>query len=256
MNTSPAPTNGNNGARRRLRRSHRWVGLSLVVFILFVSISGIALNHSGGLELDRRYVSWSWVLNAYGLGVPEPSASFTDAGHRATLLGERLFLDGRDTGQTDSALAGITALGSLIVIGGEQTVYLLMAGGEFVEAIDLGSKLDAPIDRVGRVGDRAVVQSAGELYRSDPGIAVFEAWDDASAASWSVAEPPDAAEMAALETAWRGRGVTVERLLLDLHSGRILGSYGPLLMDLVAVLLIVLSLSGVVLSRVRNRRRS
>lgn len=256
MNTSPAPTNGNKRARRQLRRGHRWVGLSLVVFILFVSISGIALNHSGGLELDRRYVSWSWILDAYGLQVPKPSASFADSSHQATLLGERLFLDGRDIGQRDSALAGIAVLGSLVVIGGEQTVYLLTADGEFVEAIDLGSELKAPIDRVGRIGDRAVVESSGELYRSDPGIAVFEVWDDASAATWSIAKPPNAADMAALEIAWRGRGVTVERLLLDLHSGRILGRSGPLLMDLVAVLLIVLSLSGLVLSRARNRRKS
>ena len=61
--------------------------------------------------------------------------------------------------------------------------------------------------------------------------------------------------MEVLEAAWRGRGLTVERLLLDLHSGRILGEAGPLLMDLVAVFLIVLSLSGLILSKVRNQRK-
>ena len=226
-----------------------------MVFILFLSISGIALNHSGGFELDRRYVNWSWLLDAYGLQVPNFSASFEDSGHRATLLGERLFLDGRDIGQMESVLAGIATVGSLLVIGGEQTIYLLTADGELVEAIDFGSELDGPIEKVGRIGDRAAVQSSGRSYRSDPGIAVFEAWDDVSAAYWSIATPPDAAEVAALETAWRGRGVTVERLLLDLHSGRIIGRTGPLLMDFVAAFLIVLSLSGLILSRVRNRRK-
>jgi len=255
MNTSPNSTNGNHRARRWFRRGHRWVGLSLVAFILFLSLTGIALNHSGGLELDQRYVGWSWLLDAYGLQAPKPSPSFADSGHRATLLGQRLFLDGRDSGQTESALTGIAALGSLVVIGGEQTVYVLTADGEFVEAIDLAAELNGPIERVGRSGDRAVLQSSGQRYRSDPDITAFEAWNDGSVGYWSVATLPDAAEMAVLETAWRGRGVTVERLLLDLHSGRILGKTGPLLMDLVAVFLIVLSLSGVILSKVRNRRK-
>jgi len=256
MNTSPTPTNGNNGARRRFRRGHRWVGLSLVVFVLFLSVSGIALNHTGDLELDSRHVSWSWLLDAYGLEVPAPSASFADSGHRATLLGGRLFLDGRDIGQRESALAGIASLGPLILIGGEKTAYLLMADGEFVEAIDLGSALDGRIEQVGRAGDRAVVQSAGGLYLSDQDVAVFESSDDVAMDHWSVATLPGAAEMEVLEAAWRGRGLTVERLLLDLHSGRIFGGAGPMVMDLVALLLIVLSLSGLILSRARNRRRN
>lgn len=231
------------------------MGLSLVVFILFLSISGIVLNHSVDLELDRRYVGWSWLLDAYGIQVPSPTASFADSGHRATLLGERVFLDGRDTGQQDSTLTGIADLGSLLVVGGEQTVYLLTGAGEFVEAIDLSSQLNGPIEQVGRSGDRAILQSAGPLLRSDPDVALFEIQDDVFADHWSVATPPNAAEMAALETAWRGRGVTVERLLLDLHSGRLLGSSGRLLMDLVAIFLIALSLSGLILSRARNRRR-
>ncbi len=49
--------------------------------------------------------------------------------------------------------------------------------------------------------------------------------------------------------------MTIERLLLDLHSGRILGQTGRLLMDVIAVFLIVLSLSGIILSNARNRRR-
>jgi len=254
MNTSSTPTNGNKRPRRWLRRSHRWVGLSLVLFILFLSMSGIALNHSGGLELDRRYVSWSWLLDAYGLQVPNASMSFVDSGHRATQLGERLFLDGQDIGQSDSSLTGIAALGSLVVIGGEQRVYLLTAKGEFVEAIDPGSEPNGRIERVGRSGNRAVLQISGKQYRSDADIAEFEEWHDDTPGYWSVASAPDALETALLETAWRGRGVTVERLLLDLHSGRIFGGAGTLFMDLVAAFLIVLSLSGLILSRRRASR--
>jgi hypothetical protein len=39
-------------------------------------------------------------------------------------------------------------------------------------------------------------------------------------------------------------GVSVQQLLLDLHSGRFAGRYGPLVVDLLALLLAILSLTG------------
>jgi len=59
---------------------------------------------------------------------------------------------------------------------------------------------------------------------------------------------PDTVGLEALQVAWRGQGLTVERVLLDLHSGRILAAAGVWLMDVVAVCMIVLALSGLILS--------
>jgi hypothetical protein len=50
-----------------------------------------------------------------------------------------------------------------------------------------------------------------------------------------------------LKEQYRGRGLSVERVIADLHSGRVIGIVGPFVMDVVAVLLIVLSLSGLLL---------
>jgi hypothetical protein len=39
-------------------------------------------------------------------------------------------------------------------------------------------------------------------------------------------------------------GISLQRVLLDLHSGRFLGRFGPLFFDLVATFLTILALSG------------
>lgn len=249
------PIKGNRLPPYWFRRGHRWVGVSLLVFVLFLAITGITLNHSADLGLDRRHVSWSWLLDAYGMEAPQPSASFEDGGFRATLMGERLFLDGKDTGQSMSSLVGLIVLEPLLLAAGGNTAHVFMTSGEVVESIDLGAELPGPIKRVGAVGGRAVILSSNELFRSDEDIAVFEAWRDnvASEIPWSVASPPDADSLAELEAAWRGRGVTVERFLLDLHSGRILDVPGTLLMDIVAACMILLGISGLILSNSRNR---
>lgn len=61
--------------------------------------------------------------------------------------------------------------------------------------------------------------------------------------AWTVPVELSATERQAYEAAL-APGISVQRLLLDLHSGRIAGRYGPLALDVLAALLTVLSLSG------------
>jgi hypothetical protein len=224
MNTSRQRINGN--GRSRFRRNHRWAGATLVAFVLFLSLTGIALNHSTDLGLDRRYVTWNWLLEAYGMGLPE-------------------------------SYAGMVTLDPLVVVGDGQRVHVLLTSGELVESIDLGMQLPGGIDRVGVVGDRAILQSGGNVLRSDADLTEFHAWADSDAAdvTWSDEVAPDTAGLEALEATWRGHGLTVERVLLDLHSGRLFRIPGRLLLDIVAIGLILLSISGLILARRPNNGR-
>ena len=224
MNTSPRQTNGN--GLSRFRRNHRWAGATLAVFVLFLSLTGIAVNHSSDLGLDRRYVTWNWLLDAYGMGMPE-------------------------------SYAGRVVTGPLVVVGDGRRVHVLLASGDLVESIDLVGQLSGAIERVGLADGRVIVAGGGSLLRSDADVTEFEIWTDGqpSEIDWSAAVRPDAPGLEALEAAWRGRGVTVERVLLDLHSGRIFKLPGRVLLDIIAIGLILLSISGLVLARRRSNGR-
>lgn len=199
------------------------MGSTLAVFVLFLALTGIALNHSHDLGLDRKYVGWPWLLEAYGMSEHEP-------------------------------YAGMVRFEPLVVVGDGEQVHVLLSSGELVESIDVGGILPGNIERMGQVNERVVLQSGAALYRSDAEVTVFEPWEDGKpeSVSWSVDVDPDTPGLGALQTAWRGRGPTVERVLLDLHSGRIFSLAGTVLMDVVALGLVLLSLSGLVLVRRRN----
>ena len=258
MSMSPNPSNGNGNLRQFFRRGHRWLGVFVAVFVLLLALTGIALNHAVGLKLDQRHVSWPWLLDMYGIRMPEPTTSFVDGSFRATQVGDRLFINARDTGQAVDGLSGIVALDPLLLVADARTALVFTTGGERVEAFDLGSKLQGPIVRVGRDGGRAAILSDGELYLSDPEVTVFERATATARADvhWSTESALSVDDIAALEAAYRGQGIALERVLLDLHSGRIFGATGTLFMDIVAVGLILLGLSGLDLFRRRNRRES
>lgn len=255
MTISRPKANGSARLRIWLRRFHRWLGVVLVFFVLLLAVSGIALNHAEAWGLDRRYVGWSWLLDAYGIEAPPPSASFVDGDHRATLLGGRLYFNGVDVAQDVETLSGLAVLDPLVLVGSGGRAYILTTAGEFVQSIDLATELPAAVARVGRADGVAIIESGGRLYRSDPDITVFDDWDEGSkdGVRWSSATSPSAAELEALQNLYRGRGLTAERVLADMHSGRILAVSGPLLIDLVAVFMIVLSVSGLIMWRQQAR---
>ena len=218
--------------------------------MLVLATTGLALNHVDDWRLDRQYISWSWLLDAYGIDTPAPSASFADMEFRATLIAGTLYFGDIPVAEGERALRGLVVKDSLAVAGLDDAVLLMTTSGEVVERIDLSSLIQAPVARVGRVEDAVVVESGGRLLISDPEITGFTVPGDplrAASLRWSKASPVPAAELDALNEQYRGRGVSVERLLADLHSGRIVGGAGRLGMDIVAVLVIVLSISGFVL---------
>lgn len=240
------------GARRKsswLRRSHRWLGVGLAVFLLLLAFTGIALNHSDDWRLGNRYVTWSWLLDAYGIRAPEPSASFADNEHYAALLGQRLYFDDHEIADRVDSLTGLIVTNELAFITSFNRAIVLTADGELVENLDLSSYLPGDIERVGRLQDRVVIIASGMMFRSDPEMTKFDAWDNSQTADvvWSHATPLPQQLKHLLEGQYRGRGVSVERLVADLHSGRFIGNAGQLFMDVIAILLIILSVTGIFL---------
>ena len=80
-----------------------------------------------------------------------------------------------------------------------------------------------------------VLDSGGRYFIGDRDVTAFEPWNaaDAVAVSWSTASDPSSAELTAIQDLYRGRGITIERLLIEIHSGRIVAAAGPWLLDLV-----------------------
>lgn len=72
-------------------------------------------------------------------------------------------------------------------------------------------------------------------------------WSRVSAMNirWALPATLDKTSRQQLDNAWRGNGLPLERIMLDLHSGRILGQWGVYLMDAAAILFLLLSASGV-----------
>ncbi len=234
-------------ARHRLFWTwHRRIGIAAALLVLVLSVTGLVLNHTDRLRLDERFVAWDWLLDWYGIEPPSEAASFAVEENRVTLLGDRLYLN-RDLlpGHHDR-LAGAVAAGEFLAIAVDDEILVMTADGQMVDRLGAESGVPAAVEAIGVDPAGRLVLRSGEVWFG-AGAESLE-WDPVppspAQVRWSAPEPLGEQLLKDLQEDFRARVLPVERVLLDIHSGRIAGVIGVILMDAAAVLLLVLALTG------------
>lgn len=231
--------------RRTIVNFHRWLGGLSAIFLLVVSITGLVLNHSGWLGLDDISIRNPLILKQYGMSAGDDITAIQLAGG-ATLahLGGRLYLNGEALTTAGPPL-GYTENPDFVVVVHSEGFLLLTPSGELIEKIDLGS---LPFDEITALGQTpeevTVVVADGQAWQVDGEWLDYEPYDGdyTVRALPAVSLSPDSTKQ--LLDGYQGAGVPLYRVILDLHSGRLLGLPGRTLMDLSAVAVIVLVISG------------
>jgi hypothetical protein len=240
---------------------HRTLGLGSALFVILLTLTGLLLNHTDELALDSRHVRSTPLLDWYGIKAPQTMASYTTASATVTEVGTQVYWNTSLIPQAPAPLLGAVEAHGLVVIAIKDHLLLYTPEGKLIERLNTDEGVPVGIQGLGlnAAGD-LVVKTTHGLYRTDRNILEWRKTPDASI-RWSAAGRPAAALRTALQQAYRGTGLSVERLLLDIHSGRIFGSRGIYFVDGVALLFLVLAISGVWLwgrhyATTRKHRRS
>lgn len=199
--------------RRRGLRSpyvwHRWLGIICAVLVLWLCATGIALNHTAALGLDRARFSQAWLLRAYGMQPEAAADGFAVAGSWISHAGDKIFLNATPVADWHGQLVGVAAVDGLILVAGDNEALLLTPEGQIVER-SRGAALPGL--------ERAPLETGRQALPAGLRDRILAA----------------------------GAGLELSggRILADLHSGRFFGSFGPWVMDLAAAGFMVLALTG------------
>jgi len=225
---------------------HRYMGITAGLFVLLVAGTGILLNHTDQLQLDQSHVRSAWVLDWYGIKAPDAMTSFAIDGHHITQMGVHLYLEDREISGEFRKLQGAARIDDTLVVAVDDRLLLLSTDGELVDAMDAGEGIPAGIQSVGRDGQgRLVLKTAVDAYTTDTQFLRWSHWQgDAATVTWATPAPVDPGLKQTLQAHYRSEILPLERVLLDLHSGRFFGRFGPWVIDAAATLLAMLSLSG------------
>ena len=138
---------------------------------------------------------------------------------------------------------GAIAAEQFIVVALDNAIILLSYEGEFIERLSTRVSF-SNIQRLGLKYNRPVIETSEPLYyMADEHILDWDVIIN-EGIQWTEQYKLNENEYQQLLLAYRGNGLKLERIILDLHSGRIFGAYGIYLMDAAAIALLWLSLSG------------
>lgn len=226
---------------RLLRHWHARIGVLTALFFFFLVISGIALNHTDALRLDQRKVSAHWLMQWYGLKTESPGQGYLFDHGYFSWSGHQWVMDGHVIGADEPPL-GATEVAGTRYVATASALYLYLPDGRLVDKLQ-GAALPAiPLRRIGSRGAWLLVDTPQGVFASSDGLT----WRPQQAAkdAWVHAQPLPLQARRHLAALF-APSLPLERIVLDLHSGRLFGRHGPLLMDTVAGILLLLSLSGV-----------
>lgn len=198
-------------SRAFLLRWHRRIGLTAALFITFILVTGFLLNHARLFGLDQIRLEMPWLLSFYNMEVPK------------------------------DYLVGAAEVNGIAIAALRDGVALFTPNGELIERIPAASLPPGPITRLALQDEIVILYTEGGPFMCD---ADFTACTETALAG----QPAETASLViedAVARLYHGGGLSLEKILLDIHTGRIFGVAGALFTDLVALALLMLVVSGV-----------
>jgi len=221
--------------RRKLRfflhRWHRRLGLSAVIVILMVSITGILLNHTGQFDLAKHYPQsqfWLWPYPA------QSNVGIKLSKHTAFQASETIYLNQQAVYNCEPPLISAIEIDKQVWMLCKKQL-LLFQDEKLVEVIDI-QLLGDDINNLAEADQKVHLRNGTQWFLFD---------DISLMLSEQTKAPAVIPELSVLSDSEQiNRSVHWQKVILDLHSGRFFGPFGVYIVDAAAIILLMLSLSG------------
>ena len=223
-----------------LKKSHKWIGLIFTFFIIMFCLSGIVLNHRktfSGLEISRSMLPKDYRYDNWNNGLVRGSVKTADGtvlyyGNAGIWKTDSCFSasteysEGLKKGVANRKIANMAVLpDSSVWCAGLYDVYRL-EGDIWQPQVSLDSDGERMTDLTSR-GDTLVVITRSKVYQALPPYGEFTEYQ-LKDADVSV------------------RKVSLFRTMWLIHSGEIFGLPGQLFVDLVAIVIMILCITGLI----------
>lgn len=229
---------------KSINQVHKFTGIAVCIFLIHLSITGIFLNHTEELGLDEKYTSSPLILSLYNISIPNKEESFLVENHFISRFGNQVFLDEQPVLKSDDSLIGAVMLNQMFVIAFENGLVLLTEEGELIEKLSAATGLPEKIQKLGISNNTLLLKTGNQVWESnDEG----QEWRDTNLNfnEWSNEfEMPDK-KTQQVESYFLGKGISLEQFFLDLHNGNIIKGFGKWFLDIIAIFLLLISISGI-----------
>jgi len=238
---------------RHLRAWHRKLGIITAVFIVFLASSGMMINHANFLTLDTSSVKSTWLLDFYGVKAPVEVRFYAD--QKISVADNYVWLNDKLLFESSTPVISAAKFQQFYIIVNSDQISLYSHQGELVDQLDSASGVPDNILALAINNQHIIVKTNDNMMQTDSD---FFAWQTVAGNNFNWITPENASntvkQIAILQ--FKSQFLSWEQVLLDAHSGRIFSQAGVFVSDIIALLLIMLSVSGIYIwLRYANNKR-
>ena len=229
-------------------RLHRVLGASSGLILIYLVLTGLPLQFTDEMNLASRHVSNPALLDWYGLHAPDNATSSATLVH----IGERLYLQSLPIAESPQFI-GAVAVGDLtLALVGRELLLIQSAKNQHLQNGQLPPierlPLSEPGLRIGLLGNRVLIDTGAALLELDDDLLNAEPSSLAATdVEWAGTRELTGPDLAAARGDYREGMLSAERLLQDLHSGRLFGTPGVWILNIGTLLLILLAITGLLI---------
>jgi hypothetical protein len=239
-----ATTSKKNNLLRFFYHWHRRVGLIFGVPALLLSITGLTLNYSKSLQLDQINIANPYIISWYGMLPKSQPVSVKTNDLWASTVEDVLYLNSTRIQDGASSPTGISLLNNQIAISTENAIYLIDYNSkELIEKLDGALIPPGKIIASSFINDSFLIDTTNGQFSSNSNFDKFDQTPRAPLIGPNYSKiPKDLYEAILID--WRGNGLSLWRIIIDIHSGSFFGKFGSTLINISSTFIIFLVLSG------------
>ena len=161
----------------------------------------------------------------------------------------------RIAGRVRGELNGAVYYRDMYLVATSKHLHIFTKDGDLVETLDHSAGLPTRIERLGITSAGEITVDDGANYwLADAGLLNWTQTVAIMRVEWSRIRVLSQAENRQLAELAPGAGPSWERVLQDLHSGRLFGTVGTIVIDLTGIVILLLAVSGFITLLMRKRR--
>ena len=223
---------------------HRRIGLLAALFIVFLVTTGIALQHSDDLNLPTKFLSNTSLLSYYGIK-PNPITTYQLGNQTVSHAGETTYLSGKPLDVIVNGLHGAIVINDEIIIATSNSIIVCDRSGAIADEISAQDGLsELPLGIAISDHGTTVIRGVNTYWEGNINLTSWREFKGPHP-RWVASSITLPALKHVIETHDMSRQISMERFLLDAHSGRFFGKYGVYVIDAAAILLLILSITGI-----------
>ena len=189
-------------------RIHRFLGVTLVLFVLMLSITGTLLQHADDFNIRQSYTSSEFAKNIYDIKPCKVSSVYIGSKWFSKCNNNLYFED----------VKIVNNVNSITSINKKKDRYFVQYGNHKIT-----------IDEKGKILDMAHLEGVEDQIEKKIQLKEDKIEENLKAR---------------IENKSLSKTITYERVIVDIHTGRFFGQAGVTLIDLVTIGLILLSITG------------